>query len=121
MKNNKSQYPDQEFKDYLNQLGSPNYQGGSWMLPEKPTPLEKSKHELCREILIYQQKSKLSDEELADKMELTLAETEDVLHYRITLFTLDRLVSYASKLFRSEPLTIGVIRDKEFYVKNKAI
>jgi hypothetical protein len=25
----RSQYPDQEFKEYLNQLSSPNYQGGS--------------------------------------------------------------------------------------------
>jgi hypothetical protein len=27
--NNKSQYPDPEFKEYLNQLASPDYQGGS--------------------------------------------------------------------------------------------
>lgn len=122
MKNTKkSQYPDQEFKDYLNQLASPNYQGGSYMLPENPTPLEKSKHELCREILLYQQESKLSDEELANRMELTLAETEEILHYRIAFFTLDRLVSYASKLFQKEPLTIGIIRDKEFYGKSKTI
>ncbi|RHZ37283.1 hypothetical protein [endosymbiont GvMRE of Glomus versiforme] len=46
-----SQYPDLEFKEYLNQLASPNYQGGSWILPENPTPLEKNKHEICREIL----------------------------------------------------------------------
>ena len=121
MKNNKSQYVDKEFKEYLNQLSSRNYQGGSWMLSENPTPLEKSKHEICREILLYQQESKLSDEELANQMELTMAETEDILYYRIAYFTLDRLVSYASKLFRSEPLTIGIIREKDFYGKSKAI
>lgn len=118
---NKSQYPDPEFKDYLNQLASPNYQGGSYMLPENPTPLEKSKHEICRAILLYQQENKISDEELAERMELTLAEIEEILHYRIAFFTLDRLVSYASKLFEKEPLTIGVIREKEFYGKSKAI
>lgn len=118
---NQSKYPDQEFKKYLNQLASPNYQGGSWMLPENPTPLEKSKHEICREILLYQQESKLSDEELANRMELTLAEIEEILHYRIAFFTLDRLITYASKLFRSEPLTIGIIRDKEIYDKSKRI
>ena len=26
---NKGQYPDQKFKEYVNQLASPNYQGGS--------------------------------------------------------------------------------------------
>jgi len=109
----KSQYPDQEFKEYLNQLSSPNYQGGSWVLPENPTLLEKSKHELCREILLYQRKHKLTDEELARRMELTLAETEDILYYRIAYFTLDRLMTYANKLFRLEPITVGVIRDKK--------
>ena len=71
-----SQYPDPEFKEYLNQLASSNYQGGSWVLSDNPTPLEKSKHELCREILIYQRKHKPTDEKIARQMELTLLETE---------------------------------------------
>jgi len=112
-----SQYPDPEFKEYLNQLSSRNYQGGSQVLPENPTPLQKSKHELCREILIYQRKHKLTDEELAEKMELTLAETEDILYYRINHFTLDRLMTYANKLFKTEPLMIGIIKDKELHGK----
>ena len=116
-----SQYPDKEFKEYLNQLSSPHYRGGSWVLPENPTPLQKSKHELCREILIYQRKHKLTDEELAEQMELTVAETEDILYYRITYFTLDRLMTYASKLFKTEPLTVGIIRDKELHGKRKVI
>ena len=120
-KPNQSQYPDSEFKEYLNQLSSPNYQGGSWVLPDNPTPLEKSKHEICREILLYQRKHKLTDEELAEKTELTLAETEDILHYRIDYFTLDRLMTYASKLFKSEPLTIGIIKDKNLNGKRKVI
>src|SRR5215469_2214684 len=109
----KSQYSDKEFKEYLNQLSSPKYQGGSWVLSKNATPLQKSKHELCREILIYQRKHKLTDKELAEQMELTLAETEDILHYRIDYFTLDRLVAYANKLFRSEPLMVGIIKDRK--------
>jgi hypothetical protein len=54
-------------------------------------------------------------------MELTVAETEDILYYRIAYFTLDRLMTYASKLFKKEPLTIGVIRDKELHGKRKVI
>jgi hypothetical protein len=91
-------------------------------LPENPTPLEKSKHELCREILIYQRKYKLTDEEMAKRTELTLAETQDILYYRIAYFTLDRLMTYANKLFKSEPLMIGVIKSsKELHDKRKAI
>ncbi|RHZ35850.1 XRE family transcriptional regulator [endosymbiont GvMRE of Glomus versiforme] len=105
-----SQYSDPEFKEYLNQLASPNYQGGSWVLPDNPTPLEKSKHEICREILIYQRKHKLTDKETAEQMELTLPETEDILHYRFNCFTLDRLITYANKLFKTEPLKIGITK-----------
>ena len=109
----KTQYPDPEFKEYLNQLSNPNYQGGSWILPDNPTPLEKSKYKLCREILIYQRKHKLTDEETAKRMELTLAETEDILHYRFAYFTLDRLMTYANKLFRQEPITVGIIKERK--------
>ena len=107
---NQSQYPDPEFKEYLNQLASPNYQGGSWVLTNNPTPLEKSKHEICREILLYQRKHKLTDQEIAQQMELTLPETEDILHYRFNCFTLDRLMTYANKLFKNEPLKVRVVR-----------
>jgi hypothetical protein len=116
-----SQYPDPEFAEYLNQLSSPNYQGGSWVLPDNPTPLEKSKHEICREILLYQRKNKLTDKKLAKQMELTLAEAEDILHYRIDYFTLDRLMTYANKLFKTEPLTIGIIKDKDLNGKRKVV
>ena len=101
----------EEFAEYIKQLESPNYQGGSWHLPENATPLEKSKYEVCREILVYQRKKKISDEKLAKQMELTLAETEDILYYRITHFTLDRLLTYANKLFKSEPLMLGIVKN----------
>ena len=101
----------EEFAEYIKQLESPNYQGGSWHLPENANPLEKSKYEVCKEILIYQRKNKISDEELAKQMELTLAETEDILYYRITHFTLDRLLTYANKLFKAEPLMLGIVKN----------
>jgi predicted XRE-type DNA-binding protein len=110
-KPNQSQYPDSEFKEYLNQLSSPNYQGGSWVLPDNPTPLEKSKHEICREILLYQRKHKLTNKELTEQMELTLPEVEDILHYRFNYFTLDRLMTYANKLFKTKPLKVRVVRN----------
>lgn len=109
----------EEFAEYIKQLESPNYQGGSWSLPENATPLEKSKYEVCREILLYQRKSKISDEKLAKQMELTLPETEDILYYRITHFTLDRLLTYANKLFKSEPLMLGIVKGREREVIRK--
>jgi predicted XRE-type DNA-binding protein len=106
----KTKTDKEEFAEHIKQLESPNYQGGSWHLPENATPLEKSKYEVCREILVYQRKNKISDEKLAKQMELTLAETEDVLYYRIARFTLDRLLTYANKLFKLEPLMLGIVK-----------
>jgi|SRR6185312_11245494 len=110
-KKNNLSLAEQEFEKYLQKIEDPNYQGGSWALPENATPLEKSKYQICREVLVYQRKYKLTDEELAQQMELTLAETEDILYYRITHFTLDRLLAYANKLFKLEPLKLGIVRE----------
>jgi len=89
---------DKEFEKYLNQLSSPNYQGGSWFLPENSTLADKEKYEICCEILIYQRQHKLTDEEIAEKINLTLSETQDILYYRITKFTLNQLLTCADKL-----------------------
>lgn len=62
------------------------------------TPLEKSKHHLCRQILNYKLNNHLTTEEIAERINLTVPETKDVLLCHIEEFTLDRLVSYASKL-----------------------
>ena len=39
-----------EYKKYLEELEDPNYQGGSWALPENPTPLEQAKYDICRQV-----------------------------------------------------------------------
>ena len=100
----------EEFKVYLNHLSDPNYPGGSWSLPKKATSLERSKYEFCREILLYQQEHELTDDKLSERMELTLAETEDILYYRISHFTLDRLLTYANKLF--SPINLVIVKEK---------
>ena len=89
---------DKEFKNYLNQLSDPNYQGGSWFLPENASAEDKLKYEICQGILLYQRQRKLTDEELAKKINLTLPETQDILYYRITHFNLNQLLNCANKL-----------------------
>ena len=101
----KSINSEQEFEQILQELENPNYVGeGFWSLPEKPTALEKSKYDICQKILAYQQKHKLTDKEIAQRINLTTGETEDILFCRIDYFTLDRLITYANELF--EPLEI---------------
>ncbi|CAI2194694.1 14883_t:CDS:2, partial [Funneliformis geosporum] len=94
MKNNQ---PKKAFKKYLQEIKSPNYQGGSWTLPENPTPLEQAKYEICQKVIRHKRNSKLTTEKLAQKIQLSKAETEDILYCRIDYFTLVKEVDSSQK------------------------
>ena len=102
---------DLEYQKYLEELEDPNYQGGSWALPENATPLEQAKYGICKQVVSYKLDTKTSTEEMAQKLQLSKAETEDILYYRIDYFTLDRLVSYATRLFK--PLEVKMIVERK--------
>ena len=104
---------DLEYQKYLEELEDPNYQGGSWALPENATPLEQAKYEICKQVVSYKLDTKISTEEIAKKLQLSKAETEDILYYRIDYFTLDRLVSYATRLFKPFEVKMIVERKKD--------
>ena len=102
---------EKEFEKILQELEDPKTIGiGSWALSANATPLEKTKYNICQNILRYQRENNLSDEEIAKRINLTQAETEDILFCRIPYFTLDRLMTYASQIF--EPLEVKVIQAK---------
>ena len=104
----RSSQEKQEFEKYLQKIEDPNYKGSntSWALPKNATPVEKAKYEICEKILIYQQDKNFTDEEIANKIKITTGETRDILYYHIDYFTLDRLIEYATSLFK--PLEIKV-------------
>jgi predicted XRE-type DNA-binding protein len=104
---NKNTKKELEYQKYLQELDDPNYQGGSWSLPENATPLEQAKYDICRQVVIYKLDTKISTSEIAQKLQLSKAETEDILYYRIDYFTLDRLVEYATRLFK--PLAVKML------------
>jgi hypothetical protein len=64
-------------------------------------------------MLIYQQEKKLSDEEIAKKIKLSVAEVEDILFCEIEKFTLDRLVDYAERLFSPTEIKLIVEPKKD--------
>jgi len=98
-------FPNDE--DVIKELSHPNYPRVNMALPLNPTPLQIAKYEICQSILSYKRVRGLTEEEVAQNIDLTSAETEDILFCRIDKFTLDRLTDYASKLF--SPFHIGVI------------
>src|SRR5256885_1285236 len=89
----------QKFKEFLKEIEDPkNNREVNYDLPENPTSLQVAKFEICQEILGYKLKNNLTREQIAAKIDLSKAETEDILFCCIEKFTLDRLVEYASKL-----------------------
>jgi len=106
MKNQKLNHTEEE--KLLTELTNPNYPYANVALPKDATPLERSKYSLCKKILAYEQDNGLSTEKLAQLINLTLPETEDILFARINKFTLDRLIFYASNLF--SPFELGIIK-----------
>lgn len=105
---------DKEFEKVLQEAEDPKNIGqGSWALPRNATPAEKTKYELCEKILGYQEDNNLSDEAMARKIHLTIAETQDILFCRISKFTLDYLMNMASKLFAPAEIKVIVENKKD--------
>ncbi|KAG0003788.1 hypothetical protein BGZ65_001356 [Modicella reniformis] len=102
-----------DFKDYLKELDDPkNKSGINYDLPEKPTPLQVAKYDICQNILAYQQDNDLSDEDLAEKVNLTIPELEEILYCQIDKFTLDRLMTYANALFSPQQVKVVIENQK---------
>src|SRR4051795_4007476 len=103
---------NQEFEKYLTKIEDPkNEREINRTLPLNPSLLQVAKYKLCKKILTYQIKNNLTDEELVQKLDLSLAETEDILFCEIERFTLDRLLTYTSRLF--SPTGIEVIVEEK--------
>src|SRR5437763_16039519 len=107
--NKKINPEEQEFEKYLQEIEKPDYDGSdiSQALPANASPIDKAKYKVCEKILAYQQDNNLPIEEVAHKIKLTTAETKDIFHYHLSCFTLDRLLTYANRLF--SPTEIEVI------------
>ena len=105
------------FKEVLAEIEDSNYQGGSWALPENPTPLEKAKYELCEKILGYQEDNNLSDKELRQKTGLSQEKLEDILFTRIEKVNSDELINVASKLFAPCQVEIIIREDKPLHAR----
>jgi len=113
MKQNKNNQK-KPFKEILAEIESPQDWGnGSWSLPENPTPLEKAKYELCRQMVAYKQDNNLSTEKIAGRINLTNSETQDILFYHINYFILDRLMTYAGHLFSTSEVKVIIEPKKD--------
>jgi predicted XRE-type DNA-binding protein len=103
---------DKEFEKYLQEVSDPkNNSEVNYSLPKNPTPLQVAKYKLCKQILGYKLKNNLTREQTAERIGISKAETEDILFCCIEEFTLDRLITYASKLL--DPAEVNIIVEQK--------
>jgi predicted XRE-type DNA-binding protein len=108
----KTKNEKQKFKEFLQKVEDPNYQREiNRALPRNANSLQVVKYKLCKQILNYKLENKLTREQVAKKIKLSKAETEDILFCEIEKFTLDRLTEYASKLFAPCEVEINIKPD----------
>jgi predicted XRE-type DNA-binding protein len=106
---------DKEFEKYLQEISDPkNSSEVNYSLPKNSTPLQVVKYKLCKQILAYKLKNDLTREQIAERIGISKAETEDILFCHIEEFTLDRLITYASQLLEPAEVNITVEQKKPF-------
>jgi predicted XRE-type DNA-binding protein len=71
---------------------------GTEHLPTDATALDRAKHNLCRQFLIYMRKKEISQRKLAELLDVPESRISEIVHYRIGKLTLDRLVRYYERI-----------------------
>ena len=109
---------DLEFEKHLQKIEDPNYRREiNRDLPPHATSLQVAKYQLCKRILGYKIINHLSREQIAERIHLSKAETEDILFCEIEKFTLDRLTDYASKLFAPCEIEVIIKEQKDLHAQ----
>lgn len=76
-------------------------------LPKDASKSDKLKYELCRQFVKYILKYGLTQKELAQEIDIQPARMNEIVKYRIDLFTVDRLLDYAERLKPNLKITVG--------------
>ena len=67
-------------------------------LPPNATKADRLKYELCKQFVIRLNREKMSQKELAERLGIEPARLNEIVKYRIELFTVDRLLGYVELL-----------------------
>src|SRR5438132_13826953 len=82
-----------ELKEIREKTSSPNYPYKNKILSPNASGEEKFKYQICQAILIYQQENNLPVTEVAEKIEIPVTKTYDILLGKIKEFELSELVN----------------------------
>ncbi len=67
-------------------------------LPENATTAQRVKYKICEKFVTYILDHNISQAELARRLEVDRARVNEIVKYKIDLFTIDKLVELAEKL-----------------------
>lgn len=81
---------------------------GSVAISPKATPLEKLRHEICRQFVVYQRVHNLKCKELAKIVGVDESIMSKVLRYRNDRFTTDKLIQMLAKIHPNHRLALKV-------------
>lgn len=70
----------------------------SYLLPENATKAEKLKYELCKKFVVYIRKNKVTQLELSKQLNIDPARLNEIVKYKIHLYTVDKLIEFAQRL-----------------------
>ena len=70
----------------------------SRLLPKNASKAERLKYKLCEKFVIYLTETSLSQVKLAKKLKVDPSRINEIVKYRIDLYTVDKLMELAEKL-----------------------
>jgi len=70
----------------------------SRMLPKNASKADRLKYELCEKFVTYLLKNKMSQAQLARKLKVDPARINEIVKYRIDLYTVDKLLELTERL-----------------------
>jgi predicted XRE-type DNA-binding protein len=70
----------------------------SYTLSKKASKAEVIKYQICEKFVMYLMKNKMTQVQLAKKLKVSPARVNEIVKYRIDLFTLDKLIEFTERL-----------------------
>lgn len=77
------------------------------ILPATAAKADRFKYDLCKKFVIYLRENNLSQLELAKELRIDPARVNEIVKYKIELFTADRLIEYLERLQPEVKLTVA--------------
>ena len=68
------------------------------VLAKNASTADRLKYELCKQFVLYLQDHEMSQKEMAEQIGVDPARINEIIKYRIELFTVDRLLDYLELL-----------------------